>query len=190
MDVIDLKTHLLQRHHQVRRHRRDHEPVSDRVSTCSRRPWATIGRSTSSSPPPTKRAILIKIAKREGFETFYIPDGVGGRFSELSPVGLLAAAVMRHRHPRHAGRRRAPWTSAAQTDDVWKNPALLEAVLMVHRHAGQGHEHVRDDALCRQPEAAWPTGTAQLWAESLGKNVTLRRQARATSVRRPSRRWA
>ena len=30
MDVIDVKTHLLQRHHQVRRHRRDHEPVSDR----------------------------------------------------------------------------------------------------------------------------------------------------------------
>ena len=29
---------------------------------------------------------LIKIAKAEGFKTFYIPDGVGGRFSEMCPV--------------------------------------------------------------------------------------------------------
>ena len=36
---------------------------------------------------------LIKIAKAEGYKTFYIPDVVGGRFSELCPVGLLAAAV-------------------------------------------------------------------------------------------------
>lgn len=28
---------------------------------------------------------LIKLAKAEGFKTFYIPDGVGGRFSELCP---------------------------------------------------------------------------------------------------------
>ena len=37
---------------------------------------------------------LIKIAKAEGLKTFYIPDGVGGRFSELCPVGLLPAAVL------------------------------------------------------------------------------------------------
>ncbi len=31
LDVIDREDHLLQRHHQVRRHRRDHEPVPDRL---------------------------------------------------------------------------------------------------------------------------------------------------------------
>jgi len=36
---------------------------------------------------------LIKIAETEGYKTFYVPDGVGGRFSELSPVGLLPAAI-------------------------------------------------------------------------------------------------
>ena len=36
---------------------------------------------------------LIKIAKRENLKTFYVPDGVGGRFSELCPVGLVAAGV-------------------------------------------------------------------------------------------------
>ena len=40
-----------------------------------------------------RRGNLIKIAKREGLTTFFVPDGVGGRFSELCPVGLLAAAV-------------------------------------------------------------------------------------------------
>ena len=29
---------------------------------------------------------LIKLSQKEGYKTFYIPDGVGGRFSELCPV--------------------------------------------------------------------------------------------------------
>jgi glucose-6-phosphate isomerase len=36
---------------------------------------------------------LIKIAKEEGYKTFFIPADVGGRFSELTPVGLLPAAI-------------------------------------------------------------------------------------------------
>ena len=36
---------------------------------------------------------LIKLANQNGFKTFYIPSGVGGRFSELCPVGLLPAAL-------------------------------------------------------------------------------------------------
>lgn len=35
---------------------------------------------------------LIKLAKENGFITFYIPDGVGGRFSRDVPVGLVPAA--------------------------------------------------------------------------------------------------
>ena len=37
---------------------------------------------------------LIKLAKANGFKTYFIPDGVGGRFSELCPVGLLPAALL------------------------------------------------------------------------------------------------
>lgn len=37
---------------------------------------------------------LIKISKAEGYKTFFIPDSVGGRFSELCPVGLFPAAVL------------------------------------------------------------------------------------------------
>ncbi|MBO5926928.1 MAG: glucose-6-phosphate isomerase, partial [Clostridia bacterium] len=42
----------------------------------------------------SEKGNLIKIAKKEGLKTFYIPDGVGGRFSELCPVGLLPACVL------------------------------------------------------------------------------------------------
>lgn len=34
-----------------------------------------------------------KTAEKEGYQTFVIPDNVGGRFSVLTPVGLLPIAV-------------------------------------------------------------------------------------------------
>lgn len=39
------------------------------------------------------RGTLKSLADREGYETFVIPDDVGGRFSVLTPVGLLPIAV-------------------------------------------------------------------------------------------------
>lgn len=36
---------------------------------------------------------LYGLAKREGFASFYIPENVGGRFSVLTPVGLVPAAL-------------------------------------------------------------------------------------------------
>ena len=36
---------------------------------------------------------LRELANRSGFETFIVPDDVGGRFSVLTPVGLLPLAV-------------------------------------------------------------------------------------------------
>jgi len=39
------------------------------------------------------RGSLKKLAGKEGYETFVIPDDVGGRFSVLTPVGLLPIAI-------------------------------------------------------------------------------------------------
>lgn len=39
------------------------------------------------------KGALLTLAKEEGYETFVIPDDVGGRFSVLTPVGLLPIAV-------------------------------------------------------------------------------------------------
>ena len=40
-----------------------------------------------------KRGALKQLADEEGYETFVIPDDVGGRFSVLTPVGLLPIAA-------------------------------------------------------------------------------------------------
>lgn len=40
-----------------------------------------------------KRGALKSLATKEGYKTFVIPDDVGGRFSVLTPVGLLPLAV-------------------------------------------------------------------------------------------------
>ena len=39
------------------------------------------------------KGTLRKIADEAGYRTLPVPDGVGGRFSVLSHVGLLSAAV-------------------------------------------------------------------------------------------------
>ena len=71
---------------------------------------------------------MIKLAKENGFELFHIPASVGGRFSELCPVGLLPAAVCGI-DIREMLAGAAAMDERCSTDDVWKNPALLEAVL-------------------------------------------------------------
>ena len=40
-----------------------------------------------------EKGALRKLAKQEGYETFVIPDNVGGRYSVLTPVGLLPIAT-------------------------------------------------------------------------------------------------
>lgn len=113
---------------------------------------------------------LIKIAKEEGFDTFYIPSTVGGRFSQLCPVGLLPAAVC-------GIDIRALLAGAAAMDarckdgDVWKNPALLEATLqyILMQDMDVNIQVVMPYADSLKYMADW---FCQLWAESLGKNVT------------------
>ena len=113
---------------------------------------------------------LIKLAQKEGFKLFYIPASVGGRFSELSPVGLLGAAVC-------GIDIKALLDGAAVMDahcsshNMWSNPALLEAavqyVLMQQRGINVHVMMPYADSL--KYMADW---FCQLWAESLGKNLT------------------
>ncbi len=113
---------------------------------------------------------LIQLAKTEGFRLFYIPSGVGGRFSELSPVGLLPAAVCGiDIKAMLAGA--ADMDARCKTDDVWQNPALLEAVLqyIAMQEMDTNVQVVMPYADSLKFMADW---FCQLWAESLGKNVT------------------
>ena len=116
------------------------------------------------------KGFLIKIAQREGYETFYIPDGVGGRFSELCPVGLIAAAVTGiDIRGLIAGAK--DMDQCCASDDAYQNPALMDAGLMVlaMRH-GVNMSVMMPYADSLKLMADW---YAQLWAESLGKNETL-----------------
>lgn len=40
-----------------------------------------------------RRGTLLNLAREKGYETFVVPDDVGGRYSVLTPVGLLPIAV-------------------------------------------------------------------------------------------------
>jgi glucose-6-phosphate isomerase len=74
------------------------------------------------------RGALRTLAEQEGYETYVIPDDVGGRFSVLTPVGLLPLAV--------AGVDVAGLINGARTmmdvcrqDDMSVNPAHLYAAV-------------------------------------------------------------
>ena len=114
---------------------------------------------------------LIKIAAREGYKTFYIPDGVGGRFSELCPVGLLPAAVLGI-DIKGLLQGAAFMQEQCESAFVKRNPALMTAALMylaMTKH-GKNISVMMPYADGLQFVADW---YAQLWAESLGKNKTL-----------------
>lgn len=109
---------------------------------------------------------LIKLAKKEKFKTFYIPDGVGGRFSELCPVGLLPAAVLGI-DITGLLRGAAEMDKICKSENMWKNPALLGAVLQYAAMLKGKNISVMmpySDALRYMSD--W---YCQLWGESLGK---------------------
>lgn len=111
---------------------------------------------------------LIKLSKQYGFETFYVPAGVGGRFSEFSPVGLLPAAVVGIdivellRGAREMDER-------CKNDSSLENPALASAVMLNLLEArGKNIQVMMPYSDGLKYVADW---YCQLWAESLGKEV-------------------
>ena len=113
---------------------------------------------------------LLKIAEKEGYKTFYIPDGVGGRFSELCPVGLLPAAVV-DIDIKGLLLGAKFMLEECKDDNLKKNSALMSAVLQhLSMKNGKNIGVMMPYADGLKFIADW---YAQLWAESLGKNVTL-----------------
>jgi glucose-6-phosphate isomerase len=112
-----------------------------------------------------------KICDSEGFTTLPVPEGVGGRFSVLSPVGLFSAAM--------AGIDiEALLDGAAAMDQpcsrpsLEQNPAAMLAFLLVElgRNKGKTNHVMMPYANALYLLADW---YRQLWAESLGKQVDL-----------------
>jgi glucose-6-phosphate isomerase len=117
---------------------------------------------------PTRGA-LRELANREGIATLEVPPSVGGRFSVLSPVGLLPAALAGiDVAGLLTGARRA--IERAESDELLRNPAALYAALHWAADTDLGARiHVLMPYTDRLREfAEW---YRQLWAESLGKRV-------------------
>ena len=117
-----------------------------------------------------KNGNLINIAKAEGLKTFYVPDGVGGRFSELCPVGLLPAAVLGiNIKEMLAGA--AFMDKKCNSGNIYKNPALMAATLQILAiEKGKNISVMMPYADSLKLMADW---YCQLWGESLGKNKDL-----------------
>ena len=118
-----------------------------------------------------EKGALRTIARAEKIPALDIPPNVGGRYSVLTPVGVLPAALTEWTPPRFSlvptrsnsgARRPPPWP---------KNPAGTFAMLQFLADTKLGrHIHVLmpySDPL--RDIADW---FVQLWAESLGKHRT------------------
>lgn len=113
------------------------------------------------------KGVLRRLAKDEGIPTFDVPPNVGGRFSVLSPVGTLPAALLGMDVDQLIAGAVAMRDRCA-TDRFRDNPALAFAALQwrAHIEAGQGMHVLMPYSDALRDLAPW---FVQLWAESLGK---------------------
>lgn len=112
------------------------------------------------------RGNLIKIARDLNLTTLYVPDGVGGRFSELCPVGLLPAAVCGiDIDGLLAGARYMDELCSSRR--IMENPACMLAALEVI--AMQKEHNISVMMPYADSLRYFADWYAQLWAESLGK---------------------
>ena len=73
------------------------------------------------------RGALKKLATNEGYTTYDIPDDVGGRYSVLTPVGLLPIAVAGVDVKKLVAAAVAAEKEICKTSELDKNPAALYA---------------------------------------------------------------
>lgn len=115
------------------------------------------------------RGTMRSICDREGYATLPVPDGVGGRFSALSPVGLFSAAM--------CGIDIAALLDGAAAMDkrcsrptLTENPAAMLATLLVRLGL---EKDKTNHVLMPYSNALYLLADwyRQLWAESLGKRV-------------------
>jgi glucose-6-phosphate isomerase len=117
-----------------------------------------------------KKGALRQIANDERIAALDIPPMVGGRYSVLTPVGILPAALVGLDTAQLlAGARDVAERCAAAGDDLARNPSGVFATLQYLADTWLGrHIHVLmpySDPL--RDIADW---FVQLWAESLGKH--------------------
>jgi glucose-6-phosphate isomerase len=128
-----------------------------------------------------EKGLFRRMADAEGFASYAVPPNVGGRFSVLSPVGLLplaAAGVSAERLLAGARRMEAAFREGAEND----NPVLRAAAVYAHymmENRKSVHVWFTYGAGLGRVAEWWQ----QLWAESLGKRRPDGRSVGQTPVR-------
>lgn len=116
---------------------------------------------------------LREICKREGYRTLEVPEGVGGRFSVLSAVGLFSSAMCGvDIDELMVGA--ADMDKRCKEQDPLKNPAaMLAAIHYLLNDKGKDIAVMMPYSTSLYSLADW---FGQLWAESLGKQNGLKRK--------------
>jgi len=114
----------------------------------------------------TRQGTLRRITEDVGFRSFEVPEGVGGRFSVLSAVGLFSAAMCGiDIDSLLAGAR--DMDDRVSCEDFYKNPAAINAAVNYHFYKkGKNISVMMPYSYALKDLADW---YRQLWAESLGK---------------------
>jgi glucose-6-phosphate isomerase len=117
------------------------------------------------------KGTMRQICDREGYATLPVPDGVGGRFSVLSPVGLFSAAMcdIDIESLLDGAAEMDRRCSSPPTSNNLVNPAaILAFILMELTKRGKSIHVMMPYSNALYYLADW---FRQLWAESLGKRV-------------------
>lgn len=113
------------------------------------------------------KGALLTLAKEEGYETFIIPDDIGGRFSVLTAVGLLPIAVagidLDELISGAAEARNEYQNTTISENECYKYAAVRNALL----RKGKNVEIVVNYEPCLQYFGEW---WKQLYGESEGKD--------------------
>lgn len=113
------------------------------------------------------RGPLRLVAGQMGMRCLWIPENVGGRYSELTPVGLLPAAVAGlDIHGMVAGAQAV--ARSCRSAERFKNPAYLNGAIhyLADQYRGKTISVMMPYSEALRDVADW---YRQLWAESLGK---------------------
>lgn len=116
-----------------------------------------------------KEGSLRPIAAAECLDSLEVPDGVGGRFSVLSPVGLLPAAICGIDIDELLAGAADADTQRCASPSLDENDAYMAAAVeYILDRKGHNLSVMMPYASALRDVADW---YRQLWAESLGKNL-------------------
>ncbi len=114
-----------------------------------------------------EKGALKQLAGEEGYETFIIPDDVGGRYSVLTPVGLLPVAVAGYDIRQLLEGAKAMKASIGRTTQIDENPVAAYAAV---RNALYNKGYTTEIMVNFEPRLFYFTEWwKQLYGESEGK---------------------